>query len=162
MLSACTASLTNLGGMESMIGRATYHDIMTEVPETLQRHGYAIYQNRDDGANLYIETSWQERAPLEDEAEIGVEDARTRFVARARKAGPALYTLRLSAENQVRGALQSAEAPEGEETHEWSTIPATDMLKAYVEQITTEIQLKVDAGLRTYGRPIRSGHVDRW
>jgi hypothetical protein len=35
----------------------------------------------------------------------------------------------------------------------WSRIPATEMYRAYVREISTEIELKVAAGLRLYGIP---------
>lgn len=147
LLAGCGGTLADLGGTQQTIGRATHRDISVEIPATLIRWGYAIYQRRDTGSSLHIETGWQERAPFEDEAALGAKGARTRFIAQARQAGPAVYTLRLISENEVSlpdstGYLD----PDG-----WSRIPATEMYKAYVQEISTEIELKVAAGLRTYG-----------
>lgn len=151
LLGSCAGSLANRGQVETTVGRATFNDIMNEVPSILRRVGYAIYEVRETGNSLYIETGWQERVPFDDEAEAGADVARTRFVARARKVGPALYTLRVTAENEVHGVATPEELPEA--AGGWSTMPATGMYKAYVLDITTEIQMKVDAGLRTYGVP---------
>lgn len=148
--SACGMPLAEQGSTEQVIGRASYHNIMAEIPEILMREGYAIYKNRETSRTLYLETSWQERAPFEDEAAMGVEYARTRFVLRGRRTAPRLYTLRLEAQNQVRGAFQEGEWHD--RAGAWSTAPLTDMYRAYVDEISTEIQLKVDAGLRTYSR----------
>lgn len=151
VLTACSGVLAHLGTVDHTIGRASLHDIMIEVPEVLQRHGYAIYENRPTGSTLYIETGWQERAPFDDEVEEGIEYARTRFIARGRKAGPATYTLTISAENQVRAPADSAPEIAVRPATGWSTMAPTSMYKAYVQEITTEIEMKVAAGVRTYG-----------
>ncbi len=150
VLTACSGTLAHLGTIDHTVGRASFHDIMTEVPAVLLRHGYAIYENRPTSSTLYIETGWQERAPFDDEAEAGVEYARTRFIARGRKAGPATYTLTISAENQVRASADTAPEIAVRLAAGWSSMPPTDGYKAYVQEITTEIEMKVDAGLRTY------------
>jgi hypothetical protein len=109
----------------------------------LRRYGYAIYQNRQTSSTLYIETGWQERAPFDDEAGGGMEAARTRFIARGRKTGPSLYALTISVENQVRARSDTVATG-------WSTMPPTEMYLDYIREITTEIDMKVDAGLRRY------------
>jgi hypothetical protein len=151
LLAACSGALAHRGTIEQTIGRASFRDIMAEVPEVLRRHGYAIYENRPTASTLYIETGWQERAPFEDEAKGGIEAARTRFIARARKAGPATYSLTISAENQVRAPADTAPDIAVRLATGWSTMSPTHMYEAYVREITTEIRLKVDSGLRTYG-----------
>ena len=154
--SACGASLANQGRVELTVGHATHHDILTEVPDALRRYGYAIYRSQETATTLYIETGWQERVPFDDEAGEGVDYARTRFIARARKSGPATYTLRITSENQVRGLPDGSGESVGLPPEGWARMAATEMYTAYVHEITEDIKLKVDAGLRTYGR-IRSG-----
>lgn len=146
VLTACSGALGHMGSIDDTIGRASFHDIMTEIPAVLHRHGFAIYQDQQTGSTLYLETGWQERAPFDDEAKAGVDYARTRFIARARKAGPSTYTLTISAENQVRGVADTASGI----TPGWSTQPPTRLYLAYVREITTEIKMRVDAGLRKY------------
>ncbi|MDH5760730.1 MAG: hypothetical protein OEZ65_14170 [Gemmatimonadota bacterium] len=157
VLAACASSLGRRGGMEHTIGRGSYHDIMTEVPEIFRRNGYAIFASRETTSTLYIETAWQDRAPFEDEAEAGATYARTRFVAQARLAGPAVYTLRVTAYNQVR--FDDDPWPESRERPDlgggWTVMPPSGMYATYVTELTTEIRLKVDAGMRTFGAPIR-------
>ncbi|MDP2955090.1 MAG: hypothetical protein Q8N53_01600 [Longimicrobiales bacterium] len=147
LLSACGASLATQGRTEQVIGRASYYSIMTEIPEVLGNVGYTVYDKRETSSALYIETSWQERAPFEDEAAVGVEYARTRFIARAQKTTPQIFTLRLQAENQVRGRSDESWH---QSVGDWSTSPPTEMYEAYMLDIFTEIKLRVAAGLRVY------------
>lgn len=146
VLTACSGALAHLGTIDQTVGRASFRDIMVEVPAVLQHHGFAIYQDRQTSSTVYLETGWQERAPFDDEAKAGVDYARTRFIVRARKAGPATYRLTISVENQVRALEDTASGI----TPRWSTMPPTDLYQTYVQEITTEIAMKVDAGLRKY------------
>jgi hypothetical protein len=153
-LVACASTLAHQGTLDHAVGRGSFRDIMVEVPAVLQRYGYAIYQNRPTSSTLYLETGWQERAPFDDEAEEGVEYARTRFIARGRKAGPTMYTLTISAENQVMTPPDTTPETAGRPATEWSVMAPTDMYRSYVREITTEIEMKVDAGLRKYDAPL--------
>lgn len=150
LIAACSGTLARLGIDERTIGHASAHDIMTEVPAVLRRHGYAIYDARQDGSNLYIETGWQERAPFDDEAAQGVDYARTRFIARARMTAPGIYELRIAAENQVRPGRNASSNIRMREGLNWGTMPPTKMFKAFVTEVTGEIQMRVAAGLRVY------------
>jgi hypothetical protein len=153
-LVGCAGGLARLGTIDHSVGRGSFRDIMVEVPAVLERYGYAIYENRPTNSTLYIATGWQERAPFDDEAEEGVEYARTRFIARGRKAGPTMYTLTISAENQVMTPPDSTPETTGRPATEWSVMAPTDMYRSYVREITTEIEMKVDAGLRKYDAPL--------
>jgi hypothetical protein len=150
LLLACSGTLARLGTVEHTIGRASAHDIMTEVPAVLRRHGYAIYEAREDGSNLYIETGWQDRAPFDDEAEQGVDYARTRFIARARMSAPGIYELRISAENQVRPGRNASSNIKVREGLNWGTMLPTKDFKTFVDDVTGEIEMRVAAGLRVY------------
>ena len=150
-LAACSGTLARLGKVDRTIGRASYHDIMKEVPEVLSRHGYAIYdRNINGGGALYLETGWQERAPFEDEAAAGITYARTRFIVRAREASAATYTLRLSAENEVQVGPDATARVSRRKGTPWGTMAATAMYEAYVRQIASDIEMRVAAGLRTF------------
>lgn len=155
-LTACGGSLAGRGSLERTIGRATYHDILTEVPAMLRRYEYAIYTTRETASTVYIETDWRNRAPFDDEVAAGADFARTRFVVRARRAAAAFYSLAIAAENQLHMGAPPDSVAVSEEVgvDGWTTRPATPMFEAYAGEIMTEIELKVDAGLRTHG-PIR-------
>ncbi len=148
-LIGCSGTLTQLGRVEQTVGQASYYDIMKEVPEVLATHGYTVYDDTPNGPNLYIETGWQERAPFDDEAAQGITYARTRFIAQARKASADTYTLRIRAENQVQvgeGATATVAFREGTP---WGTMGPTGDYTAYVHQVTSEIEMRVAAGVRT-------------
>jgi hypothetical protein len=147
-LTGCSRGRIPLGTLDRTVGRASERDIMVEIPAVLRRYGYAIYNDRPTSSTLYLETGWQERAPFEDEEKAGVDYARTRFIVRARQAGPSTYTLRVSAENQVRAPADTASGI----VPAWSTMAPTDLYRAYIREITGEIEMKVNAGLRKYDR----------
>ena len=140
LCSACGTAQLSQSDVQNRIGRATERDIVVLVTETLQRHGYIIYNNRRSVDVLYFETNWKSRAPFEDEAAQGADGARTRIIIRARRASDMFFTLRLEAQNQVSGIPFAASR--------WSTIPATDLYKEYVGELSSEIRLLVDAGSR--------------
>ena len=142
--SACAGAQLSQSDIERTIGRATERDIVALVPETLQRHGYVIYNNRRTSDMLYFETNWRSRAPFEDEAAQGAYAARTRIIIRARRSSDMLFTLRLEAQNQVNGVPYASDSAGSG----WSTIPATDLYREYVRELSSEIQLQVDAGQR--------------
>lgn len=144
LFSACSSARLSHGAIERNIGHATYRDIALSVPDILRRYGYVIYTSRSTENQLYFETNWKPRAPFEDEAARGANAARTRIIVRARKSSSQFFTLRLQAQNEVSGVPNASDlAGTG-----WSTIPATEMYKAYVLELSTEIQLKVDTGMR--------------
>ena len=140
LCSACGTAQLSQSDVQNRIGRATARDIVVLVTETLQRHGYIIYNNRRSVDVLYFETNWKSRAPFEDEAAQGADGARTRIIIRARRASDMFFTLRLEAQNQVSGIPYA--------TSRWSTIPATDLYKEYVGELSSEIRLLVEAGRR--------------
>jgi hypothetical protein len=147
---ACGGALAELGTIDNTIGRASLHDIMTDIPDLLHKRGYAIYQTQSTGSTLYIETGWQERAPFDDEAKQRVDGARTRFIVRGRRTGPGMYQLVITAENQVKASDDSTLKGAIQVAGGWSTMRPTEMYRAYVRDITGEIKMKVDAGIRTY------------
>jgi len=155
-LTACGGALAGRGGLERSVGRATYHDILTEVPAMLRRYEYAIYTTRETASTVYIETDWRNRAPFDDEAASGADFARTRFVVRARRAAAAFYSVAITVENQLHMGPPSDSIPARGDVGAdgWTTLPASPMFEEYAEEIMTEIELKIDAGLRTHG-PVR-------
>lgn len=144
LFSACAGAQLNQSSVERRVGHATDVDIIDAVPKILRANGYTIYNNRRTDDMIYFETNWRNRVPFEDEEDQGVDDARTRIILRARRSSATLFTVRLEAQNQVRGT----DLPGGTG---WSTIPATDDYKAYILDLSTLIKLEVDAGNRRIG-----------
>lgn len=142
--SACASARLDQSDVQNQIGRATERDIVALVPLTLERHGYIIYNNRRTSDMLYFETNWRSRAPFDDEAAQGADGARTRIIIRARKASQHLFSLRLQAQNEVSGIPLASDVT----VPGWSTIPATDQYREYVNELSSEIRMLVDAGQR--------------
>lgn len=143
----CAGATLNRSAVESKIGRATFRDIMVEVPEIFGANGFSIHESRRTGRGVFFETNWRGRAPFDDEAEQGADRARTRLVLNARRAGGDIYTLRIRAENEVRG-VPGASGPAG--GSRWGKIPATGMYREYVRDLFMQIKLRVDAGVRVH------------
>lgn len=130
--------------MGHRVGHATSRDILEHVPRILGGHGYTIYNTRRTDDTIYLETNWRSRAPFEDEADRGAEQARTRIIVRARRSSESFFTVRLEAQNEVMGPI------EGDDLlgRDWSIVPASDRYRSYVRELTSEIALAVDAGQR--------------
>jgi hypothetical protein len=141
---ACAGAQLDQSDVQSRIGRATERDIVALVPLTLERHGYIIYNNRRTSDMLYFETNWRARAPFDDEAAQGADGARTRIIIRARKSSELFFTLSLQAQNEVSGIPFATDVTGSD----WSTIPATDEYREYVNALSSEIRMLVDAGQR--------------
>jgi len=145
LLPGCAGSgALRQGSVGHRVGHATGRDIVDEVPKILGGHGYAIYNTRRTDDTIYFETNWRNRAPFDDEAEGGAEQARTRIIVRARRSSESFFTVRLEAQNEVMGVITGGD-PTGTD---WSTMPATDAYRTYVRDLTNEITLAVDAGRR--------------
>lgn len=145
ILGACASGSLNQSSVESTIGRATFRDVVVELPDIVGENGFSIRRTRRTARTVSFETSWRARAPFEDEAEQGAERARTRLFLMARKGGGNTYTLRVRADNQVRGVADATGLAPGVA---WSTIPATPMYRDYVRELFMQIKLQVDAGVR--------------
>jgi hypothetical protein len=144
---AC-ASVSRQGSVEDTVARATYHDIVDEVPDILGTSGYTLHRRETTRRSIVFETDWRYRAPFADEADQGADQARTRLIVDARPSAGNVYAVRVRAENEVQGAMVATD-PDGEET--WSTIPATDMYEAYARELFLRIRMRVDAGVRIRG-----------
>lgn len=143
LLGACGTSLADRGIVQETVGRATERDILVEVPDILGESGFVISERRTSGRRISFETEWMRRAPFEDEAALGAEEARTRVIVTARRSAANLYTVDVRADNQLRGVATQAFAGTG-----WSSIPATDMNRDYIRQLALDIRLRIDAGVR--------------
>lgn len=146
-LGACSGATLSHSAVESKIGRATFRDIVVEVPDIFGANGFSIHETRRTGNSVSFETDWRARAPFEDEAEQGADRARTRLLLDARRAGGRTYSLRIRAENEVRGVPGASGPVAGSR---WGTIPATEMYRAYVRDLFMQIKLEVDAGVRVH------------
>jgi hypothetical protein len=129
------------------VGRGSRGDIERAIPEMLIRHGYAIQQQRDTGSLLYFETAWLNREPFEDEAGLCSLECRTRIIVEARRQGGEIYSVTLRAENTF---LQqpSMITPIGEQV--WNPLPPTEKFREHINEISTDIGDRIDAGVRVF------------
>ncbi|MCI0693394.1 hypothetical protein L0337_15490 [candidate division KSB1 bacterium] len=104
------------------------------------RFQYEIARTEETSQELYLETSWKNRYPFEDEIASGVVQARSRIILRARPSyiGPAdpaaqLYNLDFHAENEV--LLESKD--------EWLRLPMSKMLRQYFDRIVGDLKTEV-------------------
>jgi hypothetical protein len=104
------------------------------------RFQYEIARTEEASQELYLETSWKNRYPFEDEIAAGIVEARARIILRARPSyiGPAataaqLYNLDFHAENEVR--------LEGKD--EWLRLPMSKMLRQYFDRIVGDLKTEV-------------------
>jgi len=144
-LAGCAGlSRADIGTLRYDVGRGSRGDIELVVPDMLARYGYEMDQRRDTGRRLYFQTAWLHREPFEDEDRCDI-DCRTRITVEARRAGNEFYSVTLRAENaafEVR--------PTAGESGRWVPYPATEMFRAHVTELTEEIGMQIDAGVRGY------------
>lgn len=126
------------GGVGRDIGRATLRDIVLNVPEILNKHGYTVRQGTQTPKRVYYETSWLHRVPFEDESDTGAEEVRTRFIVEARKGASGYYNVRIRAENSVRGV-----SPDGG----WTDL-ATNTFREHVRGVADDLMMEINAGVR--------------
>jgi len=147
LLSACGRANLDRGSFQQTVGRATFYDIAEEVPLILGDNGYAIDEALRTKRIVSFTTNWRRRAPFEDEAEQGAKLARTRLVVEGRKSVGRTYTLRIRAENEVQGIPDPSGSGNG---GYWSTIASTPMFRDYIRELSMEIMIEVDAGVRVF------------
>ncbi|MFB0517524.1 MAG: hypothetical protein ACETWG_13105 [Candidatus Neomarinimicrobiota bacterium] len=128
-------------------GEATSRDIFVKAPRILDRYQYEIVRQEESSHQLYFETRWQLRSPLDDERLLGVVETRTRLTIQARPRRAAavsgaanLYIVQIVAENMVR--LSDHE--------EWIRIANTDMYKAYVRSVAEDLKNEFRMSMRRF------------
>ena len=101
---------------------------------------YEIERTEQATPELYLETSWKNRYPFEDEIARGIVKARSRIILRARPhyigptdAADLLFNLDFHAENEVLF--------EGKD--EWERVPMSKMLMQYFGRIVDDLKSEV-------------------
>lgn len=129
------------GGADALtvsLGLASATGIEPATADLLSRFGYQIERYEHTRNEVYLETRWNERSPLEGEAEAGYATARTKLYIRGRPRGPNL-SLRMRVENEVR-------RPAGD----WEPLSPTSEFVEYARQIGDELKAEYDRGIRVY------------
>lgn len=126
------------------LGRGTQRDISLAVQDEVAKQGYLLTTYTETSTRMYWETSWLIREPFEDEVSKGVDRIRTRVIIRAQRGASDFFLVTLRMENEATGL-----APDGE----WHRMPSTEMFRDHVRELSTAIELRIDAGMRTRGPP---------
>lgn len=130
------------------LGIATTRDFYNESIPILTRYNYLIEKSEEYGTTYYLETRWSAGPPFADEEEIGVLQARTRIILRAKarqvtsrsNVARRLNQVVLTAENEVTFG----------DDDKWHKIPLTDMRKEYFRRIADELKIEFNTGLRIF------------
>lgn len=123
-------------------GIATATDAV-EAPQKILRDNQYQMERTQGPPNVYLLTRWRSRTPLADEAELGITDARTRFIVEARPrsrnpSGADLYTVRIRVENEGRGSGES----------DYASLEITPDFREYATRIANAIRDEIEMGTR--------------
>ena len=124
------------------LGIATLSAAMDETQTVLRNEGYRI-ERADGPPNIIIRTEWRHRSAMPSEEELGVREARTRFIIEGRQRGGdiqqiALFNMRMRVENEGRSGS-------GED---YTSLDATEDFTDYVNAIAREMRDRYETGIR--------------
>lgn len=127
------------------LGTATLYDFNQKTRAILNKYRFIVVRHESTTDLTFYETEWKSRYPFQDELDEGIEQARTRITIQAtprtRAAiGGDLNTVRFEAENQVflRGTV------------DWRYVEMSDMLKAFLREVSDDLATEFRAGIRRY------------
>ena len=126
---------------------ATGWSLENQTRRVLSKYLYEIVRRERSSHQIYIESQWRTRLPFDDERGLGLSEARTRLIIRARPrrsgataGGMDLFTVRLIAENMVRSAIDG----------DWERITPTDMFKAHIREVAEELDSEYNLMMRRF------------
>jgi len=127
------------------LGIATSFDFRDKTERFLSKYQYQIQRYEEFGDRLYIETIWKDRIPFEDEQELGIVEARSRFILQAvprvrTGAGTKLNRVQFTGQNQLR--FQGSDV--------WAAGPLTKMSRAYFSKCADDLRTEFRSGIRRY------------
>ncbi|MFQ5633348.1 MAG: hypothetical protein ACE5I1_31670 [bacterium] len=130
------------------LGIATTRDFYDESVRILTRYNYLIEKSEEYGSTFYLETRWSVGPPFVDEAEIGIEQSRSRVILRAKAREVTSRSNVASRLNQVVFTAESEVMFEG--TGKWQKIPMSDMRKEYFKLVADELKIEFNSGMRVF------------
>lgn len=144
ILTGC-GSTGNMGDREvtfrSNLGTATEHDLRRKVPAYITRVSFTLYRDEVTLDGTSFETEWKDRDLFDDEREMGIVEARTKFIVSSRPRtaqATSLQTARIEIYNQVK--------IDGEE--DWNRSIITDEARAYFRDIARRLEEDLRTGVR--------------
>lgn len=135
----CAGTRASGNVYETDLGRTTAQALFEHVPKVFDRYTFDVLRAEERGEmGLYYETEWKVREPMEDEAALGYQEARTRILIEARRSGVPLgdiplFRVRFTAENRLR---KTSSDP-------WEELPLTEMFREYMGRIVLDIRREV-------------------
>jgi len=139
LVTACaSAGGPGVGSLSWNVGEATANDAQQKTVEVLRKHFYDI-ERQEGPPSIYIITRWRTRVPFDDERELGVVEARTRFIVEARRGSQQLFTVRLRAEN------------EGRTDQDFRPVETTPEFREYTTEVSSELRTVLLMGIRGSG-----------
>ncbi len=149
LLAACATGGAGSGGGVGLnwdLGAATSGDASEKTSRILQQYQYE-FERSEGPPNIYLLTRWKQRLPFDDERELGIELAQTRFIVEARARtrspdGPDVYNVRLRVENlfQMRGGAG-----------DWETTGVvTPEFRTYANGVAEEMRAALVSGIRVF------------
>jgi len=130
-------------GFYKNIGDATLTDLEQKGKRALDRRNYHVIR-QEGPPEVYYETQWLAREPFDDERALGVVQAQSRILLRARErnttwAKATAYTVDFYVENQVR-----------RQGGDFTEIPATKQFSAYARAMASELENDFRSGVRSF------------
>jgi len=127
------------------IGPVTDYDYEERTRLSLDKYQYQVERSENYGDRKYLETMWKIRSPLEDEAELGITQVKTRLVLnvtpRTRVIGPTrLFKVQFRGEVMVQFTG----------IEQWQQIKMTLMRKKYFKNWANELKTEYSSGMRRY------------
>ena len=128
------------------LGLATTRDFFDNSIPILTRYNFLIEKSEEYGNSFHIETRWRVTPPLDDEAEIGVLQSRSRLILRAKGRQ---VTSRSEISARLNQVVFTAESEvKFDETESWLKIPLSDMRKEFFKRISEELKFEFSSGFR--------------
>ncbi len=138
------SSINNTYSSEA--GSATGHDLKEKANFVFAKLNYQFERFEQFQTRIYLETFWRDRTPFPDEAAIGAQIARTRFILRARErvsksdSELSVYKVRITGENEVKF----------NEDDGWVRLPLTAAAEEYIRSCISEYRSEINSGIRVY------------
>lgn len=143
LISCKVTESSNEATYRNSVGTGTEVDIVSQVESILARYYYPIAR-KEISNNIYYETDWVLRLPLEDESEMAVQEVRTRIVIDTRpfmrgEPTPApLFNITFVGESEYRLVNDS----------EWYKMELTRERNRYFSEIAYEMRTQFSSRLR--------------
>lgn len=140
------ANIPSPNNYTTEVGVATDFDFKEKTRRILDKYQYEIVRFEESSDMIYFETRWKDRYPFEDEDQLGISQARSRFILEARprtrgiRGSVKVFRITVIAENE---ALYLG-------SEEWQHVPMTSSYKKYVKRFAEDLRSEFRSGIRRF------------